>query len=127
MIVLILSLLLSILSFTYAYVKYRNTTDQLHIKLRKRYYILAGIFLAVFVVLLSYKGWRWYRSRPNVVAEKMLMETDPVRYGRLCDRLIESRKDSGILSDYRRMKAERPAKEVQNFCGNAAKSVLGRA
>jgi hypothetical protein len=64
---------------------------------------------------------------PNVVAEKMLTETDPARYGRLCDRFIESRKDAGILSDYRRMKKERPAKEVQNFCGNAAKAVLRRA
>jgi hypothetical protein len=107
---------------------YKNINPDKQKSVRKKLYISGGVFVGLGVILGSYVLYdKSKASKSKSIATSILEEKDPSKYMDLCTNLVDSTKDTGIISDFNRMKTERPIKEVQNFCGNMAKSTLGKA
>jgi hypothetical protein len=55
---------------------------------------------------------------------RAVIEKDSNVYSKLCDELFETTASGGVMADYLMMKAKKTIKEVQNLCGNYAKTIL---
>jgi uncharacterized membrane protein len=100
---------------------YKNDDLTRQKTIKNRVFIAAGVLLGVACCIGAYH----MIYQQYYVATAILAEKDPATYMDLCTNLVESTRDTGIIDDFTRMKSERPIKEVQNFCGNMAKSTIG--
>jgi hypothetical protein len=89
----------------------------------KRNYMIIGVISIVIGIIA---GLSYFLMYPKYIANKMLEESNPQEYSKLCDELFETTATEGVASDFLRMKAEKTIKEVQTMCGNYAKRILNK-
>ena len=88
-------------------------------------YIVLGVLLLVAVIALAMLVRNIVR-RKAILAKNILQETNPSSFTRKCDELFASAGDPVMSEQWQSMRNTRSVVEVNNLCGNYAKSVLGR-
>ncbi len=92
-------------------------------KNKKRRRFIIG-FIMLMIGIIGIAGVMLFWSK--ILAKKILIERDSDTYSKLCDELFETTASEPVMSDYLMMKAQKTIKEVQNLCGNYAKTLLNQ-
>jgi hypothetical protein len=123
-ILLALTTIIFIMAVFYLYkgIKYNKQENDEKIRSNARQDVIWGTFLLLTTVfLLVYI----YYLEPRDAAHKLLDAKDnKEEFNELCESLFKLKSDEKMYNQYLDMKNTRPQSEINNLCGNFAKTIL---